>query len=429
MKSLRVGLCGVGNVGGAVLKLLKESSDLLEQQGGFSFELIQVGARKGRSVVPYDDIDVTTNLMDVANNPDVDIFIELIGGTDFAGELVRAAIKNGKQIVTANKALLAIEGDEIFKLAKQNSVQIGFEASVAGGTPVIKALREGLVANKVEWFAGILNGTSNYILTEMNVERTEFSLALLKAQELGLAEADPAMDIDGTDAAQKASILAALAFHVPFNFQAVNYEGIDKVDVEDLRYAEELGYSIKHIAFGRLVDKTVFVSAYPTLVPHEVILSQVGQQMNALEIYAKGIGSTVYYGPGAGPEPTASAVVADLVDLAKGGWQVEPTVTTENVLVSENTMKAPRYFRLMVRNKPGVIAKISAVFANQNISIEALIQHETKDKNTGQTEEVQVVILSGPVSDQVVDRLLQELHEMEEVANCLKQFRIYTKIN
>ena len=428
MKTLRVGLCGVGNVGGAVLKLLKESSDLLEQQGGFSFELIQVGARKGRSAIPYDDIEVTTNLMDVANNPDVDIFVELIGGTDFAGELVRPAIKNGKQVVTANKALLAVEGDEIFKLAKQNNVQIGFEASVAGGTPVIKALREGLVANKVEWFAGILNGTSNYILTEMNVEKTEFSEALLKAQELGLAEADPAMDIDGTDAAQKASILAALAFHVPFSFQAVNYEGIDKVDVEDLRYAEELGYSIKHIAFGRLVDQTVFVSAYPTLVPHEVILSQVGQQMNALEIYAKGIGSTVYYGPGAGPEPTASAVVADLVDLAKGGWQVEPTVKTENVLVSESTMKAPRYFRLMVRNEPGVIAKISAVFADQNISIEALIQHETKDKNTGQTEEVPVIILSGSVSNQVVDKLLEELNQMEEVANCLKQFRIYTKI-
>ena len=428
MKTLRVGLYGVGNVGGAVLKLLKESSDLLEQQGGFSFELIQVGARKGRSAIPYDDIDVTTNLIDVANNPDVDIFVELIGGTDFAGELVRTAIKNGKQVVTANKALLAVEGDEIFKLAKQNNVQIGFEASVAGGTPVIKALREGLVANKVEWFAGILNGTSNYILTEMNVEKTEFSQALLKAQELGLAEADPAMDIDGTDAAQKASILAALAFHVPFNFQAVNYEGIDKVDVEDLRYAEELGYSIKHIAFGSLVDQTVFVSAYPTLVPHEVILSQVGQQMNALEIYAKGIGSTVYYGPGAGPEPTASAVVADLVDLAKGGWQVEPTVKTENVLVSESTMKAPRYFRLMVRNEPGVIAKISAVFADQNISIEALIQHETKDKNTGQTEEVPVVILSGSVSNQVVDKLLEELNQMEEVANCLKQFRIYTKI-
>ena len=428
MKTLRVGLCGVGNVGGAVLKLLKESSDLLEQQGGFSFELIQVGARKGRSAIPYDDIDVTTNLIDVANNPDVDIFVELIGGTDLAGELVRTAIKNGKQVVTANKALLAVEGDEIFKLAKQNNVQIGFEASVAGGTPVIKALREGLVANKVEWFAGILNGTSNYILTEMNVEKTEFSQALLKAQELGLAEADPAMDIDGTDAAQKASILAALAFHVPFNFQAVNYEGIDRVDVEDLSYAEELGYSIKHIAFGRLVDQTVFVSAYPTLVPHEVILSQVGQQMNALEIYAKGIGSTVYYGPGAGPEPTASAVVADLVDLAKGGWQVEPTVKTENVLVSESTMKAPRYFRLMVRNEPGVIAKISAVFADQNISIEALIQHETKDKNTGQTEEVPVIILSGSVSNQVVDKLLEELNQMEEVANCLKQFRIYTKI-
>lgn len=429
MKVLRVGLCGVGNVGGAVLKLLKESSSLLEQQGGFSFELVQVGARKGRSVVPYDDVDVTTDLMEVANNPDVDIFVELIGGTEFADELVQTAIRNGKQIVTANKALLAIKGDEIFQLAKQNNVQIGFEASVAGGTPVIKALREGLVANKVEWFAGILNGTSNYILTEMSVEKTEFSLALSKAQKLGLAEADPTMDIDGTDAAQKASILAALAFHVPFNFEAVNYEGIDKVDVEDLKYAEELGYNIKHIAFGRLLDNSVFVSAYPTLVPHEVILSQVGQQMNALEIYAKGIGSTVYYGPGAGPEPTASAVVADLVDLAKGGWQAEPARHSDNILRSESSIKAPRYFRLMVKNEPGVIAKISAVFANQDISIEALIQHEIKVNNGEQTDEVPVVILSGSVSDQIVKELLNQLNDMEEVADCLKQFRIHAKIN
>ena len=429
MKALRVGLCGVGNVGGAVLKLLKESSSLLERQGGFSFELVQVGARKGRSVVPYDDIDVTTDLMEVANNPEVDIFIELIGGAEFADELIQTAIRNGKQIVTANKALLAIKGDEIFQLAKQNNVQIGFEASVAGGTPVIKALREGLVANKVEWFAGILNGTSNYILTEMSVEKTEFSLALSKAQKLGLAEADPTMDIDGTDAAQKASILAALAFHVPFNFEAVNYEGIDEVDVEDLKYAEELGYNIKHIAFGRLLDNSVFVSAYPTLVPHEVILSQVGQQMNALEIYAKGIGSTVYYGPGAGPEPTASAVVADLVDLAKGGWQAEPARHSDNILRSESSIKAPRYFRLMVKNEPGVIAKISAVFANQDISIEALIQHEIKVSNGEQTDEVPVVILSGSVSDQIVKELLNQLNDMEEVADCLKQFRIHAKIN
>ena len=429
MKVLRVGLCGVGNVGGAVLKLLKESSSLLERQGGFSFELVQVGARKGRSVVPYDDIDVTTDLMEVANNPEVDIFIELIGGTEFADELIQTAIRNGKQIVTANKALLAIKGDEIFQLAKQNNVQIGFEASVAGGTPVIKALREGLVANKVEWFAGILNGTSNYILTEMSVEKTEFSLALSKAQKLGLAEADPTMDIDGTDAAQKASILAALAFHVPFNFEAVNYEGIDKVDVEDLKYAEELGYNIKHIAFGRLLDNSVFVSAYPTLVPHEVILSQVGKQMNALEIYAHGIGSTVYYGPGAGPEPTASAVVADLVDLAKGGWQAEPARHSDNILRSESSIKAPRYFRLMVKNEPGVIAKISAVFANQDISIEALIQHEIKVNNGEQTDEVPVVILSGSVSDQIVKELLNQLNDMEEVADCLKQFRIHAKIN
>jgi len=426
MKSLRVGLCGVGNVGGAVLKLLKESSDLLEQQGGVSFELVQVGARKGRSVVPYNDVAVTTDLMEVANNPDIDIFVELIGGLDLASDLITTAINNGKQIVTANKALLAIKGNEIFNLARDKGVEIGFEASVAGGTPVIKALREGLVANKVEWFAGILNGTSNYILSEMSVENTDFSIALEKAQELGLAEADPTMDIDGTDAAQKATILAALAFHIPFDFASVSYGGIDSVDLEDIKYAGELGYSIKHIASGNLVDNMVNVSAFPTLVPHDTLLSQVGQQMNALELYAQGIGSTVYYGPGAGPEPTASAVIADLVDIGKGGWQVGISYSSGNMISQENIKAIPRYFRLSARNEPGVIANISSVFASKDISIEALIQHEVKGKGLEKNDIVPVVILSGPVTDKDADDLRLNLEEMPEVLEAVKQFRIYT---
>ena len=316
MKTLKVGLCGVGNVGGAVLKTLINSSQLLEVQGGVHFDLVQVGARRGKEVVPYEEINITTNVLEVATNPEVDVLVEVVGGVDFSYELVTTALKEGKHVVTANKALIASYGNELFELAKNNNVEIGFEASVAGGTPVIKALREGLVANKVKWFAGILNGTSNFILTEMELNQSSFKSALKKAQELGLAEADPSLDINGTDAAQKASILAALAFHVPFDFSFVSFEGIEEVELEDLKYAKELGYSIKHIALGELDNNVVGVSAYPTLVDKETLLSQVGKEMNALEIFSEGVGSTVYYGPGAGPEPTASAVIADLVDIA-----------------------------------------------------------------------------------------------------------------
>lgn len=429
MKSLRVGLCGVGNVGGAVLKLLQESSDLLLQQGGVSIELIHVGVRKGYAAVPYEGLKVSTDLLEVANDPDIDIFIELIGGTELAFELIKTAINNGKHVVTANKALLAIHGNEVFSLAKEKKVQLGFEASVAGGTPVIKALREGLVANKIEWFAGILNGTSNYILSEMSNEKTEFSLALEKAQELGLAEADPTLDIDGTDAAQKASILAALAFHIPFDFSVVKYGGIDSVDLEDLKYADELGYSIKHIAYGSLIDRDVSVSAYPTLVNHETLLSQVGQQMNAVEIFAKGIGSTVYYGPGAGPEPTASAVIADIVDIGKGGWNNGNLSLSNNKSGLKNSKEMPRYFRMTVHNEPGAIANISSLFADNNISIEALIQHESKIKSSSDTDSVPVVILSGPITDFTANKLKSSLEDMGEIKDSVKQFRIHTKLD
>ena len=392
MKTLKVGLCGVGNVGGAVLKTLIKSSRLLEVQGGVHFDLIQVGARRGKEVVPYEEINVTTNLMEVATNPEVDVLVEVVGGVDFSYELVTTALKEGKHVVTANKALIASYGNELFELAKNNSVEIGFEASVAGGTPVIKALREGLVANKVKWFAGILNGTSNFILTKMELNQSSFKSALKKAQELGLAEADPSLDINGTDAAQKACILAALAFHVPFDFSFVSFEGIEEVELEDIKYAKELGYSVKHIALGELDNNVVGVSAYPTLVDKETLLSQVGKEMNALEIFSEGVGSTVYYGPGAGPEPTASAVIADLVDIAKGGWDLDINSDGSNELQVSDSKKAARYYRIQVNDEPGVIAKISSLFADRNISIEALIQHEAKAK--ANLESISVVIIS-----------------------------------
>ena len=247
MKSLKIGVCGVGNVGGAVLENLTNTPEIVASNGGVQIEIIQVGARKGKSAVPY-DLDVVTDLMDVAENAEIDVFVELIGGCDLARSLVMKAIENGKNVVTANKALIATHGDELFEFARNKNVQIGFEASVAGGTPVIKALREGLVANKVKWFAGILNGTTNFILTKMSVDQSSFEDALKEAQDLGLAEADPSMDVDGTDAAQKASILSALAFNTPYDFSSVSYGGIEEVSAEDISFADQLGYSVKHIA-------------------------------------------------------------------------------------------------------------------------------------------------------------------------------------
>ena len=424
MKTLKVGLCGVGNVGGAVLKTLITSSQLLEAQGGVHFELEQVGARKGKGVIPFEGVNVTKDLKEVAVNPNVDVLVEVIGGVDFAYELIKTAIKERKHVVTANKALISKHGDELFNLAKEFEVEIGFEASVAGGTPVIKALREGLVANKVKWFAGILNGTSNYVLSEMESNQSSFEEALKKAQELGLAESDPTLDINGTDAAQKASILAALAFHVPFNFSLVSFEGIEEVELEDQKYARELGYSIKHIALGELEKNIACVSAYPTLVNKETLLSRVGKEMNAVEIFSEGVGSTLYYGPGAGPEPTASAVIADLVDIAKGGWKLDINSHSVNKLEVSDTLQAQRYYRLKVKDEPGVIAKISSVFGKKDISIEALIQHEARSKE--RLDSVPLVIISGEITDHEALKLKTTLEDLPEVSAGVKKLRIHS---
>ena len=427
MKTLKIGICGVGNVGGAVIDTLSKNPEIIQSQGGVHLEVVLVGARKGKSAVENKQLNVLEDLKEVAANNEIDVLVELIGGCDLAKELVETAIKNGKYVVTANKALIASHGDELFKLAKEKNVQIGFEASVAGGTPVIKALREGLVANKVQWFAGILNGTTNFILSEMTDKNTNFDDALKQAQDLGLAETDPTMDIDGTDAAQKASILAALAFKVPFDFKSVSYGGIDQVDPEDLKYATELGYAIKHIAYGSLVDEEVSVSAYPTLVSKDLLLSQVGQQMNALDICCEDMGSTVYYGPGAGPKPTASAVIADLVDIANGGWPSQDSGKKVNK-ITKTTADFPRYLRLNVKNEPGAIAKISSTFANEDISIEALIQHEAGKLPEDLQDTVPVVIISGSVSEEIISKLITNLESMKEIDTKVRQFRIHNVV-
>ena len=426
MKSLKIGVCGVGNVGGAVIENLIHSPDIVKNNGGVNIEIIQVGARKGKSVVPF-DLEVTTDLMEVAKNQNIDVVVELIGGCDLAKDLVEESIKNGKNVVTANKALISTHGDHLFSLAEKHGVQIGFEASVAGGTPVIKALREGLVANQVNWFAGILNGTTNFILSKMSDENTSFEDALKEAQDLGLAEKDPTMDVDGTDAAQKASILSALAFNTPFDFTSVSYGGIESITQEDILYAEELGYSIKHIAYGSIKDMEANISAYPTFVPKDQLLSQVGQQMNALEVHCKGMGSTVYYGPGAGPKPTASAVIADLVDISKGGWPKSKQSGKKNKLLIKGNQEFSRYFKLDVKNEAGAIAKLSSLFADKNISIEALIQKESKQSNQEQLY-VPVIIISGLMSDDKCLEMKKSLESAEETTHPVKQYRIHNAL-
>ena len=425
MKSLKIGVCGVGNVGGAVIENLISSPDTVKNNGGVDIKITQVGARKGKSVVPF-DLEVTTNLKEVASNQSIDVLVELIGGCDLAKELVEESIKNGKNVVTANKALISTHGDELFSLAEKYGVQIGFEASVAGGTPVIKALREGLVANQVNWFAGILNGTTNFILSKMSDDNTSFEDALEEAQDLGLAEADPTMDVDGTDAAQKACILSALAFNTPFDFTSVSYGGIESVTQEDILFAEELGYSIKHIAYGSITEKEANISAYPTFVPKDQLLSQVGQQMNALEIYCEGLGSTVYYGPGAGPKPTASAVIADLVDISNGGWPKSKHSDKKTKLSTDGKQEFSRYFKLDVKNEAGAIAKVSSLFADKNISIEALIQKESK--NSQEQTHVPVIIISGLMSDTKSLEMKKSLESADETTNLVKEYRIHNAL-
>ena len=424
MKNLRIGICGTGNVGRALLISLRDSKDLFEIQGKVNLEITMIGARKGKSALPFQDLNVLEDIMDVASYEDIDVLVELIGGTEIAYDLLKKAIENGKHIVTANKALIAKYGNELFQQAKAKGIQFGFEASVAGGTPVIKALREGLVAHKIKWFAGILNGTSNYILSYMEDSEVAFEVALERAKSLGLAESDPSLDVDGTDAAQKASILASLAFQTPFNFSSVSYEGIQNVTLKDLRFAEELGYSIKHIALGRLIDEQVTICAHPMLVSNDSILSKVGKEMNALEVFSEDVGSTVYYGPGAGPVPTASAVIADLVDIAKGSLFNIPETTGKNKLATKSLEPSARYFRIEVKNNSGVIAKISSIFAENKISIDSLIQHDSNLQITSDDPLVSVVIISGKIDDLLSKEVTDALADMEEVDDNVRNFRI-----
>ncbi len=388
MKSVNIGICGLGTVGSGTFNVLARNAGLINARAGCDIKVTAVGARRDNANCDTSQVSVERDIFALTRRPDVDIVVELIGGTTTAKELVLQAIANGKHVVTANKALIAEYGNEIFAAAQKQGVCVAYEAGVAGGIPIIKALREGLSANKIEWLAGIINGTGNFILTEMRDKGRDFADVLVEAQVLGYAEADPAFDVEGTDAAHKLVILAAIAFGMPLRFDAVFTEGITEIQPEDVVYAEELGYRIKHLGIAKQREGGVELRVHPTLIPERRLIAQVNGVMNAVMVKGDAVGPTLYYGPGAGAEPTASAVIADIVDVARSiGSAAENCVSalgfaSETIVdpgvLDINDIESAYYLRASVLDQPGVLSSVAQIMSQRGISIEAIIQKEPR---------------------------------------------------
>jgi homoserine dehydrogenase len=393
-------------------------------------QVIHVGARHDTPACDLAGIRVSRDIFEVARDPEVDILVELIGGTTVARELVEAAIIAGKHVVTANKALIAEFGNEIFALAEKHGVEVRYEAAIAGGIPIVKAMREGLAANRIEWLAGIINGTGNYILTEMRDRGREFADVLAEAQALGYAEADPAFDVEGTDAAHKLVILASLAFGMPLQFDAVYTEGITELTTQDVGYALELGYIIKHLGIAKQTDEGVELRVHPTLIPDDLLLADVDGIKNAILVEGSAVGPTLYYGAGAGAQPTASAVVADLIDLARDvGVGVSARLPALGVALADlrslpiipiEKVKTPWYLRMEVADKPGVLSRVASIFSEQGISIEALIQ---RAPGQGQTL-VSLIVLTNKAPQDSVDIAVREIEALETINGKVTRIRV-----
>ena len=430
MKSVNIGICGLGTVGGGTLNVLRDNAELITARAAARLQVIHVGARHDSPACDLAGIRVSRDIFEVARDPEVDILVELIGGTTVARELVEAAIIAGKHVVTANKALIAEFGNEIFALAEKHCVEVRYEAAIAGGIPIVKALREGLAANRIEWLAGIINGTGNYILTEMRDRGREFADVLAEAQALGYAEADPAFDVEGTDAAHKLVILASLAFGIPLQFDAVYTEGITELTTQDVGYALELGYIIKHLGIAKQTDEGVELRVHPTLIPDDLLLADVDGIKNAILVEGSAVGPTLYYGAGAGAQPTASAVVADLIDLARDvGVGVSARLPALGVALADlrslpiipiEKVKTPWYLRMEVEDKPGVLSRVASIFSEQGISIEALIQ---RAPGQGQTL-VSLIVLTNKAPQDSVDIAVCEIEALETINGKVTRIRV-----
>ena len=420
---MRVGVCGLGTVGSGLFRIFQHGADEIGRKTAAMPQLVQVGCRRDHPDCDLTATNVTRDIFDVARNPEVDILVELIGGTDVAKDLVLEAIGNGKHIVTANKALIALHGDEVFAAADRQGVTVRYEASIAGGIPIVKAIREGLAGNRINWLAGIINGTSNFILSEMSRpgSNRSFEDVLKEAQALGYAEADPTFDVEGIDAAHKLTILVSIAFGIPLNFPALFTEGISRITSADIEFARELGYRIRHLGIGRRLPDGVELRVHPALVKNDQMLAQVDGVMNAVMVGSDAAGPTLYYGAGAGAGPTASAVMADIIDLSRGNLQVPNlgfTAMSDAQVIDISSIRSSYYLRLGVHDRPGVMAHVSSILGNHDVSIEALIQKDAR------VSAAQIVIVTNEVPESDLDRAIAELESLDDLTSSISRIRV-----
>ncbi|MFV5491204.1 homoserine dehydrogenase [Acinetobacter sp. ASP199] len=429
MKPVRLAILGLGTVGGGALKLLKENAAEIKRRTGREIQITYVGTRRPRPDLELDDsIKQSADLLEIVRQPDVDVVVEVMGGIHPAYEIIKEAILHGKQVVTANKALLAEHGNELFKLADDNAVQIAYEAAVAGGIPIIKVMREGLAANKIDWLAGIINGTGNFILTEMRDKGRAFEDVLKEAQELGYAEADPTFDVEGIDAAHKLTLLASIAFGIPLQFDKVFTEGISKITAQDVKYAEDLGFRIKHLGIARRAETGIELRVHPTLIPEEQLIANVNGVKNAVLVQANAVGPTLYYGAGAGAGPTASAVVADVVDIVRDisytedGAGTIPQLAFESLsdlpILPREEMTTGYYIRINAEDQTGVLAEVTTILSRAGISIDAIMQ-QSRLKDL-----IPIVILTDPVKEAKMDEALKQIQALPVIHGEIVRIRL-----
>lgn len=432
MKSINIGICGLGTIGAGTFNLLGRNRSIISQRTGREIKVIQVSDLIDNPACDLSSVDLIRDIFAVAHNPQIDILVELIGGTTTALELILRAIENNKHVVTANKALIAQHGREIFAFAQQKGVMVAYEASIGGGIPIVKALREGLAANQVQWIAGIINGTSNYILTEMEEKQRDFADVLVEAQQLGYAEADPTFDIEGIDAAHKLTILSSIAFGHPLHFDQAYTEGIAEITQTDIRFASELGYRIKHLGITRKLEEGVELRVHPALVAKTDLLANIRGVMNAVLVNSDAAGSTMYYGAGAGAAPTASAVVADIIDITRAldvppadripylSFQPEHIRAAKIIPVTD--IHSAYYLRMDVLDKPGEMANISRILSEHQISIEALIQKEAH--SSGQQTAVPIVIITDRVKESLMDHAIAAIESLPDLQGRVTRIRV-----
>lgn len=429
MKPVRLAILGLGTVGGGVLELLQINAAEIKRRTGREIQITHVGTRRPRPDLNLDpSIQQSEDLLHIARQSDVDVVIEVMGGIHPAKEVLLEAIKNGKHIVTANKALLAEHGNELFKAADDNHVQIAYEAAVAGGIPIIKVIREGLAANRIDWVAGIINGTGNFIMTEMREKGRAFADVLKEAQELGYAEADPTFDVEGIDAAHKLAMLASIAFGMPLQFSKVYTEGISKITALDVKYAEEFGYRIKHLGIARRAKTGIELRVHPTLIPEEELLANVNGVKNAVLVQSNAVGPTLYYGAGAGAGPTASAVVADIIDIVRDisytedGSGTIPHFAFEDLsdlpILSREEMTTGYYLRVNAEDETGVLADVTTILSRAGISIDAIMQ-QTRLKDM-----IPIVILTDPIKESIMDEALAKIQALPAIHGEIVRIRL-----